>query len=95
MTTLIALAEYMRLGQLPKWSPALAMRLGDELAELLRAGEPPAIERTPGDLLPPDETGDAAIRRVLVDFGALDPTDDITPPVALLECLLPRGGDGR
>lgn len=38
MTTLAALADAMRMGKFPEWSPALVMRLGDELREALAVG---------------------------------------------------------
>jgi len=86
MVTLSALADAMKLGKFPEWSPALIMRLGDELAETI-GGHTGLDEQKAASTL-------AEMRTVMVDFGALDANDDVTGLPDLLSVLLPPGGDG-
>lgn len=91
MVTVPALVEYMQLGQFPKWSPAIIMRIGDEIAALVVTGGP--IEHDPAQASFAIDQAAPDVRQVLIGFGALDEEDDVTDPLDLLRALLPPAPD--
>lgn len=91
MTDIPALIAEMRLGKFPDWSPRLIMRIGDALQTKLDELDLLTEDTVDQRLKEHTEmvTEEHRLRQILVDFGALDPGDEITGPLDILEILLP------